>query len=134
MLFAWRQSACEVCCPEDRVIPQGEPGPPFTASVRNRGDQEAEQPHPDRRHADRSQVWLVTRSRDHCGDEAKDEDSEADDRERDPSGLEQDACALSHRPTRVRSISLSDLTKAKSYSPDPPIHVSSLTVASEHAT
>jgi hypothetical protein len=109
VLFAGRQSACEVHCPEDRVIPQGEPGPPFTASVRNRGDQEAEHPHPDRRHADRSQVWRLTRSRDCCGDETKNDDGDADDRERDPSGLEQDACALSHRPTRVWSIPVSGL-------------------------
>src|SRR5829696_5643092 len=107
MIFAGRQSACKVCCPEDRVIPQGEPSPPFTASVRNRGDQEAEYPHPDRRHADRSQGWRVTRSGHGGGDEAKDEDGDADDRERDPSGLEQDAGALSHRLTRVWSIAVS---------------------------
>src|SRR5215203_204695 len=74
VLFARRQSAYEVRCPEQWVIPQGEPSPPFTASVRNRGDQEAEHPHPDRRHADRSQVWRVTRSGHHRDDEAKDED------------------------------------------------------------
>ncbi len=49
-----------------------------------------------RRYADRSQVWRVTRSGHHRDDEAKDEDGDADDRERDPCDLEQDAGALSH--------------------------------------
>jgi hypothetical protein len=42
VIFSGRQPAYEVPRPEEWVIPQGEPSPPFSASVGDRGDQEAE--------------------------------------------------------------------------------------------
>src|SRR5215212_229453 len=91
VVFAGRQPAREVRRPEERVIPQGEPGPPLAVPVGDRGDQEAEQAHPDRRHSDRSQVRRTARSGQHGGGEAEDEDGDADDREREPSDRERDA-------------------------------------------
>ena len=54
MLIAGRQSAQKVRYPEDGIVPEGEPSPPFTASVRDRGYRDTEQTHPNRGHADRS--------------------------------------------------------------------------------
>src|SRR5207237_6242245 len=87
VLCAGRQSAHEVHGPEDRVIPESEPRPPLPASVRTRGDQEAEQPHPAQRHADRSQVWRATRRGCNRDDEAKGEDGDADASQPNPTAL-----------------------------------------------
>jgi hypothetical protein len=42
MLLAGRQSAQKVRYPEDGIVPEGKPGPPFTAPVRDHGDHDTE--------------------------------------------------------------------------------------------
>lgn len=52
VILAGRQSANKMCYPEDGIVPEGKPGPPFMASVRERGYHDAEYSHSNRGHAD----------------------------------------------------------------------------------
>src|SRR5262249_11060248 len=96
VLLAGRQSAQQVRHPEDGIVPESEPGPPFTASVRDHGYHDTKETHPNRGHADRAQGQWVTRTGPRGDNEAEDEDGNSGDRERDPRDLEQNAFLLSH--------------------------------------
>lgn len=96
MVLAGRQSAQKVRDPEGGIVPEGKPGPSFTASVGDHGYHDTEETHPNRGHADRLYGRSVTRSGPHSGDQSEDEDGDSGDGERDPCDLEEDAFSLSH--------------------------------------
>ena len=96
MILAGRQSAQKVREPEEGIIPQGKPGPAFAAPVRDHGDHDPEDPHPNRGHAVRSEGQGVRRSGPRRDDQSEDEDGDSGDGKQNPCDLEEDAFSLSH--------------------------------------